>query len=130
MDRYLALRTAPSRLYARSSSSAPPLSGADVECQREKAGTVVIRLAGEVDSDTVHILRDALRSFPAQRTIIDLGPVTFADCSLLRVLLGARLRRHLVLAGPLAGQVRRLFQLTATTDRFTFASDVEAAHGR
>ncbi|MFC1418131.1 hypothetical protein [Streptacidiphilus cavernicola] len=57
----------------------------------------------------------------------DLSGVEFADCSLLNTLLLARSRRHLVLAGPLPHEVRRLFDLTSTAAVFGFAPDTTAA---
>ncbi|MFC4034704.1 STAS domain-containing protein [Streptomyces polygonati] len=73
----------------------------------------MIRAAGDFDADTVHLIQDPLRAFPATRTIVDLSEVSFADFALLNLLLDARPTHHLVLAG-LPRHLRRLFDLTST----------------
>jgi stage II sporulation protein AA (anti-sigma F factor antagonist) len=53
---------------------------------------VVAHLRGEVDVTTVGELRDAVEPFlgPSQTVVLDLHDVTFADSSLLNVLVQAR----------------------------------------
>jgi stage II sporulation protein AA (anti-sigma F factor antagonist) len=89
--------------------------------------SVRLRLNGEVDASSAHLVEDALT--PAldprcERLVVDLAGVTFMDSSGLRVLVVARN----ALAGRGAGmviagandQLRRLFEITGLTGVFTF----------
>lgn len=65
--------------------------GLSVEISRTD-DQVVIQPSGEVDLGTVGALRDAIEPFlgPAQMIVMDLSQVTFADSSLLHILVKAR----------------------------------------
>ncbi|MEU9033496.1 STAS domain-containing protein [Streptomyces sp. NPDC048352] len=89
-------------------------------------GTVLVRVSGELDLDTVHVLRTALTAYQAQRTIVDLSRVTFADSSLFHTLHDHRDQR-LVLTGPCTRQLAEVLALTGATDLFPLAPDSEAA---
>ncbi|MEU9196871.1 STAS domain-containing protein [Streptomyces hundungensis] len=94
-------------------------------------GNLILRLAGEFDVDTVGPVRRALEKAAGdggvRRTVVDVSGVTFADTSLLNVLLDARKDHRLVLAGPVQREVGILLALTGTSGLFTFASSVAAA---
>ena len=55
-------------------------------------GRVMVHLRGEVDMSTVAEVRDSIEPFlaPSQTVVLDLSEVTFADSSLLNVLVQAR----------------------------------------
>lgn len=94
-------------------------------------GIRVLRLTGEIDIDTVAPLRRALEEATAdvliRRTVLDLSKVVFADSSILNALLNARDCNQLILAGPIPHQLQHLFELTGTSQLFTFAPTVDAA---
>lgn len=87
---------------------------------------MLVRLSGEFDADSVHVLRQALTAACDCRMIVDCTDVAFADSALLHALLDAR--RRLILAGPLPTQPHRLFDSTGTTPLFTRTRDVQSAH--
>ncbi|HWU10878.1 MAG TPA: STAS domain-containing protein [Streptomyces sp.] len=99
-------------------------------------GVVVIRVRGTLDgwsgrSELVEALEDAAGS-GGRLTVADLSGLLFADSAGLHALLNAQ-QSHtgsgvpLVLAGPLATGVRRLFEVSGTSGAFTFADTVDAA---
>ncbi|GAB3956683.1 STAS domain-containing protein [Streptomyces sparsus] len=94
-------------------------------------GTTVIVLAGEMDVDTEPQARQALASAveEGRRVVFDLSAVTFADSSILNLLLGARGEVDLTLAGPLHPQILRLFEVTGVTGVFRVAADLAEALG-
>ncbi|MDK1472752.1 STAS domain-containing protein [Streptomyces sp. 549] len=94
-----------------------------------RGGATVIVLAGEVDVETEPQARLALDAAvrEGRRVVFDLSAVTFADSSILNLLLAARNRCELVLAGPLHSQVLRLFEVTGVSDVFTVADGVDTA---
>ncbi|MEU9099957.1 STAS domain-containing protein [Streptomyces sp. NPDC048361] len=96
-----------------------------------RSGAAILRLAGEFDVDTVGPVRRALEKAAGddavRRTVVDVAGVTFADTSLLNVLLDARKDHHLVLAGPVQREVGILLALTGTSGLFTLAPSVAAA---
>lgn len=85
-----------------------------------------VRITGSLDHDTAPGLATALEEAARSatvRTVVDLSALEFADSSALHVLLTARRAhdaagRELVLAGPFATEVRRLFTVTGTADHF------------
>ncbi|WP_051807899.1 STAS domain-containing protein [Streptomyces sp. NRRL F-2664] len=94
---------------------------AQAETESEPShGHTRIRVRGELDIETVHVLTDALHT--AQRAVVvDLGHVTFADTALLHALLDALPDHELLLAGPLPAQIRRLLDATGTRHLFTLS---------
>jgi anti-anti-sigma factor len=62
-----------------------------------------------------------------RRIILDMSSVTFADSSLLNVLLRVRRSRRLVLAGPLHDQLDRLLEMTGAQTILTVTDSLAAA---
>lgn len=95
----------------------------------------VVRARGALDWHTSEEFADALAAAvdtAAGRVVVDMSAVTFADSVALKALVVAQraLGAHgaeLVIAGPLVPSVRRLFEVTGTTDHFAFAPTVESA---
>jgi anti-sigma B factor antagonist len=100
-------------------------------------GAVVVRLTGEVDGDrAVEVEAAFLRAAGAAAplTVVDLSRTTFADSMLLHRLHSARQAavaegRGLVVAGPVAPAVARLFEVTGTAEWFDFAPTLDEALG-
>ncbi|MFJ7206674.1 STAS domain-containing protein [Streptomyces sp. NPDC098789] len=110
----------------------PPCPGvpvADIECVSEPDRTVVIRMSGQFDMETIHVINDALAAFATYRTILDVSGTAFADSSFLNALLAARTRHQLILAGPVPDQLHRLLEVTGALTLFRCTPDVAAAHG-
>jgi anti-anti-sigma factor len=82
--------------------------GCDVRVSVDDDGSIVLRVAGELDLATISVLRDALESVPeigVDRVVLDVTQLEFISAAGVRVALGAqrRLARHggqLVLRGP------------------------------
>ena len=96
----------------------------DVEPHRE---TVRVRPVGELDLATVHVVEEQLSDLKAAgftALTLDLRAVQFLDSSGLRMMLrwAAAARAHgfafRLIEGPAA--VRRLFDLTGTTEHFDY----------
>lgn len=95
--------------------------------QRE-GSRVLVRCWGEIDLATADEMERALREAfddTAGSVVLDLGPVTFMDCSGLRVLLSADRQartggRRLVLTGT-GPRVRRLLRYTGTEEQLVGA---------
>jgi anti-anti-sigma factor len=98
-----------------------------VECDVSAQGKLVcLRLDGEVDASSAHVVEDALS--PAldprcARLVVDLADVTFMDSSGLRVLVVARNAldgrgAEMVIAG-VNDQLRRLFEISGLISVFT-----------
>ncbi|MFB7234982.1 STAS domain-containing protein [Streptomyces sp. NPDC056269] len=85
-------------------------------------GTALLQATGEFDTDSVTCLRQALADAideGATRVRIDLTTIAFGDVTLVDILLHAQQGpARVVLAGPLPGHLRRLFELTGTTGLF------------
>lgn len=103
---------------------------AEAEWVTEPQQTLVVRVTGDIDATTVHVIHNTLQAHPASRTIIDLSGIDFADCSLLNTVVKAVRTRPIVLAGPLSRSLRLLFDFTATTTAVTVAPDLATAHTR
>jgi anti-anti-sigma factor len=92
------------------------------------AGVVTVVLAGELDMAASSAVRSRVDAAAGLRgLVIDLEGATFIDSSMLKELLraGAELARYetrLVLAA-VPPTVRRLLELTRTTELFTIAAD-------
>ncbi|MFD3550124.1 STAS domain-containing protein [Streptomyces sp. NPDC058655] len=99
--------------------------------------SVWVRVSGDVDADTAPVLEEALSAGTTSRfagTVVDLSETSFADSSILHVLLTQQ-RAHreagrtFVLAGPFTVEVARLFEITGTLAAFTVAPDSLTALG-
>jgi anti-anti-sigma factor len=94
-------------------------------------GSHIVRATGSLDDENSSLLDSALEKADregARLVVVDLSGVSFADSSVLHVLLRARSRsRRLVIAGPLGSVVLRLFEATGTRSAFTFTPTVAAA---
>ncbi|MEU9034116.1 STAS domain-containing protein [Streptomyces sp. NPDC048352] len=91
-----------------------------VTVRAEADGACVVVCSGEFDLDTVGELEAvcAQEAAGAQRLVLDVSGVVFADSSFLNVLLGLRNRRPLVLEGPLPHQLHRLLEMTGVLPLF------------
>ncbi|MFD7920885.1 STAS domain-containing protein [Streptomyces sp. NPDC059740] len=94
---------------------------------RERACVVALR--GEIDIECEEDVRHALDTActSADRVVVDLSEVTFADSTALGLLLHARTRSDLRLAGPLAPAVARLLSISGTTGFLPARRSVEEA---
>ena len=96
------------------------------------AGVSRVALGGEPDIAATSAVRSCVDEAAGRRALVlDLSGATFVDSSMLKELLraGAELDRYetrLVLAG-ITPAVRRVLELTRTTDLFTLADDRAAA---
>jgi anti-anti-sigma factor len=92
----------------------------------------VVELAGELDMAATGEVRSRIDEAADRRALVlDMAGATFLDSSMLKELLRAndelgRYDTRLVLAG-VAPAVRRVLELTCTTDLFTIADDRTAA---
>ena len=109
-----------------------PAGAFTVESRPAPAGIALVELAGELDIAATSAVRSCVDEAAGRRALVlDLSGATFVDSSMLKELLraGAELDRYetrLVLAG-IAPAVRRVLELTRTTDLFTIADDRAAA---
>ncbi|NJQ05364.1 STAS domain-containing protein [Streptomyces lonarensis] len=101
----------------------------------ESSGIFTVAVSGEVDVDAVgpfeEALATALRS-TAHCTIVDISGLTFADSTLLGLLLSTKAAhedagRPLAIAGPLRPWATRLFTVTGTAEFLPLADDLDAA---
>lgn len=110
-----------------SSGIRPPRAYA-IEAGPPQGGVAVVRLAGELDMAATDELRALFGPPPgASAMVLDLADVTFIDSAVLKELLRARDELgasgiQFVLAG-VGGAVRRLLDLTRTTELFETAPD-------
>ena len=93
--------------------------------------TGVLRLEGELDLAAAPALRKRIDEFDGESLVLDFTRVTFIDSAVLKELLRARAEltergAQLVLAG-VPGPVRRLLDLTRTSELFEDAPDVDSA---
>ncbi|GAB3689416.1 hypothetical protein GCM10028832_47040 [Streptomyces sparsus] len=87
---------------------------AAVAARYVESGAEVVVLEGELDLDTVEVLREALAGGDREHgvcTVAEMSGVTFADSTALNVLLHAHAEGDLRLAAPSAG-VRRLLRVS------------------
>ncbi|MBY8887524.1 STAS domain-containing protein [Streptomyces sp. PTM05] len=86
----------------------------------------VLRVQGELDADSCEQFEEALlkaTTASGARTVVDLSQMTFADSTVLHLLLAARLahqraERPFFLAGPFQLPVERLLEVTGTLGFF------------
>ncbi|MFJ3770012.1 STAS domain-containing protein [Streptomyces sp. NPDC090082] len=85
-------------------------------------GTALLQATGELDTDTVTCLHRAMADALGEGATcmrIDLTTLAFGDVALVDTLLHTQAGpARLILVGPLSGCMRRLFELTDTTDLF------------
>jgi anti-sigma B factor antagonist len=109
-----------------------PAGAFTVEPRPAPAGISLVELAGELDIAATSAVRSCVDEAVGSRgLVLDLSSATFVDSSMLKELLraGAELERYetrLVLAG-ITPAVRRVLDLTRTTELFTLADDRAAA---
>ena len=109
-----------------------PAGSFTVEPRPAPEGISLVELSGELDIAATSAVRSCVDEAAGRRgLVLDLSGATFVDSSMLKELLraGAELDRYettLVLAG-ITPAVRRVFELTRTTDLFTLADDRAAA---
>jgi len=113
-------------------ASISPAGAFTVEPRSAPPDVAVVELSGELDIAATAAVRSLVDDAAGGRALVlDLSRVTFVDSSILKELLraGAELERHetrLVLAG-IGPVVRRLLELTRTTELFTLVDDPAAA---
>jgi anti-sigma B factor antagonist len=109
--------------------------GPEVSARRADDGVWMVRVAGDLDDGNATeldaALHQGLRS-GCRLTVVDASGMTFADSSVLDALLRTRNEHvrtgaELVIAGPLGAAVRRLFDVTGTTEAFRLADSVQSA---
>ncbi len=102
-----------------------------VQVQSDEDGVRVIVCGGEFDQDTLNPLEQACTAAAddpgVRRIVLDVTEVTFADSSMLNLMLLVRRTGRLVLAGPLPHQLSRLLDLTEARDLFPTAESIDAA---
>ncbi len=94
-------------------------------------GTGVLKLEGELDLAAAPALRKRIDEFDGESLVLDFARATFIDSAVLKELLRARAELsdngvRLVLAG-VPTPVRRLLDLTRTSELFEDAPDVDSA---
>jgi anti-anti-sigma factor len=95
----------------------------------------VVELAGAIDADVEQqvagVLNAALDSVRGSDgkgcVVVDLARAQFADSAALHLLLRTRAAAELRIAGPLAAQVRLLFDVTDLADSFAIYDDLKKA---
>ena len=103
-----------------------------VEPRPAPEGVSLVELSGELDIAATSEVRACVDDAAGRRgLVLDLSGATFVDSSMLKELLRAsaelsRYETQLVLAG-ITPAVRRVLELTRTTDLFTIADDCAAA---
>jgi len=109
------------------SSTQAPIPGQLIVERAREADAVVMILAGELDLASAPTLERELREAEATRParlVIDLAGLAFMDSTGLQALLRARERAnaddHRLSLRHAVHQVRRVFELTKTTNAFTF----------
>jgi anti-anti-sigma factor len=95
------------------------------------AGAAVLVLEGELDLAATPLLRARVDEFEGPTLVLDFRRATFIDSAVLKELLRARSELaardvRLVLAG-VPPPIRRLLDLTRTSELFEDAPDVESA---
>ena len=109
-----------------------PAGAFTVEPRPAPEGISLVELSGELDIAATSAVRSCVDEAAGRRgLVLDLSGATFVDSSMLKELLRAsaeldRYETTLVLAG-ITPAVRRVFELTRTTDLFTLADDRAAA---
>ncbi|MER6522053.1 STAS domain-containing protein [Streptomyces sp. NPDC001553] len=116
-------------------TGAPPTKGSGVEQQvrvlPDDNGVRVIVCAGDFDAETLGGLKAASTAAiddpGVRRIVLHVTGVTFADSSMLNVMILLLNTGRLVLAGTVPPQLGRLLDVTQAGQLFTTADTVEAA---
>ena len=98
--------------------------------ERGRAPYTIVRLGGEHDVATADAVRSALTVDGDGAVIVDLGGCTFADSSIIAVLLQARRERSafaIVLPSDPASVVTRAFAITDVTAHLACCSSLDEA---
>jgi anti-anti-sigma factor len=98
--------------------------------ERGRAPCTVLRLGGEHDVATAGALRDALADADAAAVVVDLTDCTFADSSIISVLLHARRERPafaVVLPSDPTSAVVRAFDITDVTAHLACCASLHEA---
>ncbi|MFD3875748.1 STAS domain-containing protein [Streptomyces sp. NPDC058623] len=99
----------------------------------DEDGVRVIVCGGEFDQDTLGPLREvataAVDDPGVRRIVLDVTEVTFADSSMLNLMLLLLRSGRLVLAGPVPDRLGMLLDLTEVRALFTTTDGTEAARG-
>ena len=109
-----------------------PAGAFTVEPRPAPEGISLVELAGELDVAATSEVRACVDDAAGRRgLVLDFSGTTFVDSSMLKELLRAagelsRYETQLVLAG-ITPAVRRVLELTRTTELFTIADDRAAA---
>lgn len=98
-------------------------------------GMTVLRLRGDLDFEDATSMAEAVRGALGENPsvlAVDVSSVTFADSSMLRVLVETQQHMEdragvMVLVGPITPPMRRLLEITATDQLFTIAEDMSQA---
>ncbi|MFD3330029.1 STAS domain-containing protein [Streptomyces sp. NPDC058701] len=102
-----------------------------VRVEPDAGGVRVIVCAGEFEYYGLDALESACAAAAAdpevRRIVLDVRQVTFADSSMLTLMLLLRRSGRLVLAGPLPVQLDRRMTLTAIRDLFPVVDGTENA---
>lgn len=100
---------------------------------RGPSGATII-LCGDIDDDNREAVEAELTMLVdggVDRIVFDLSEIRFADSSLLNLMIRARAmllgRGTVVIGGPVAPAVTRLFEITGVGDLFHHHTGVEAA---
>ena len=110
--------------------------GSGVRLERVDESLTIVALEGEHDLSTAPALRDALRGLAEEGAaiVIDLGPATFVDSSILAVLIDARQQadddgRGFSVALPASADagVRRIIEITSLGDLLILRPDRDQA---
>lgn len=95
------------------------------------AGVTLLELRGELDMAAAPLLRERIAACTAGALVLDLGETTFIDSAILRELLqgrtGLAARGVRLVLAAVPPQVRRLLDLTRTSELFEDAPDVATA---
>jgi anti-anti-sigma factor len=100
----------------------------------DRDGVAVVALEGEMDLAAAEALRGVVDGADGRGLVLDLEAVTFVDSAVLKELLRARAELsargvRLILASP-PRPVRRLLELTRTSELFETADDAAEARRR
>ncbi|MFD3682753.1 STAS domain-containing protein [Streptomyces sp. NPDC058613] len=100
----------------------------------DEGDTRIIVCQGDFDMDTLApftaATQEAVADEGVRRIIIDVAQVTFADSSMLNVLLTTHRCGCLILVGPLQDQLARLLELTGADTVFTITGSLETARAQ
>ncbi|MFF8289696.1 STAS domain-containing protein [Streptomyces sp. NPDC016309] len=101
-----------------------------VQALPDDDGTRIILCTGEFDVVTSVQLDSALAAAAeapgVSRTVVDLSQVSFADSTLLNTLVRGHRTQHMIVAGPLCPQLRRILRLSGLDTALRIAPDLRS----